>query len=97
MIFHCRTGLSEVVLAARIASQKNMRILILDKRDHIGVNCHEYIDENEILLNKYGANLFHTNDPDVWEYIKKSGELEIWDHRVLGSGVEKLININGNN
>jgi len=54
-------GLSGCVLGERLAKYKNMRVLIIDKRDHIGGNCYDFVDENGILMNKYGAHLFHTD------------------------------------
>ena len=86
-------GLSGAVLAERFASQSNKKVLIIDKREHIGGNCYDFIDENGILINKYGAHLFHTNCENVWEYIQKFSEWQRWDHRVLGSIEAKLINI----
>ena len=68
-------GLSGAVLAERLASLKDKKVLIMEKRDHIGGNCYDEIDpETGILVSKYGAHLFHTNKDDVWEYINKFGE-----------------------
>lgn len=86
-------GLSGAVIAERFADHSNLKVLVIDKRDHIGGNCYDFIDENEILMNKYGAHLFHTNYEDVWEYIQKFTEWQRWDHKVLGSVDGKLINI----
>lgn len=86
-------GLSGAVLAERFASLNNKKVLVIDKRAHIGGNCFDYIDENEILINKYGAHIFHTNYDDVWEYIQKFGEWQRWDHRVIGSVDGKMVNI----
>lgn len=55
-------GLSGCVLAERFAKLDNLKCLIIEKRDHIGGNCYDYKDENGILMNKYGAHLFHTNN-----------------------------------
>jgi len=86
-------GLSGAVLAERFASENNQKVLVIDKRDHVGGNCFDFIDENDILMNKYGAHLFHTNFEDVWHYINKFSEWERWDHRVYGSVDGKIINI----
>jgi UDP-galactopyranose mutase len=75
-------GLSGSVLAERLATVNNKKILVIDKRDHIGGNCYDYIDENGILINKYGAHLFHTNKVDVWDYIQKFSNWVRWDHKV---------------
>ena len=69
-------GLSGLVLAERFSSHLNKKILIIDKRDHIGGNCYDYIDDKtQIRMNKYGAHLFHTNDEEVFEKI--DGVLEV--------------------
>lgn len=86
-------GLSGAVLAECFANRANKKVLIVDKREHIGGNCYDFIDENGILINKYGAHLFHTDFEDVWEYIHKFSEWQRWDHRVLGTIDGKLINI----
>jgi len=86
-------GISGAVLAERFASRCNKKVLIIDKREHIGGNCYDFIDQNGILINKYGAHIFHTNYKKVWEYIHKFSEWERWDHRVLGFIEGKYINI----
>lgn len=86
-------GLSGAVIAERFAEHSNKNVLVIDKRDHIGGNCFDFIDENGILINKYGAHLFHTNFEDVWEYVQQFSEWQRWDHRVLGAIEGKLINI----
>lgn len=86
-------GLSGAIIAERFANHSNLKVLVIDKRDYIGGNCYDFIDENEILMNKYGAHLFHTNYEDVWEYIQKFTEWQRWDHKVLGYVEGKLINI----
>jgi UDP-galactopyranose mutase len=78
-------GLSGIVIAERFAHLQNKKILIIDKRDHIGGNCYDYYDEKtNILMNKYGAHLFHTNDEKVFEYINKFTKWKKWEHKVLG-------------
>jgi|ERR1035437_209952 UDP-galactopyranose mutase len=86
-------GLSGAIIAERFASHSNKKVLIIDKREHIGGNCFDYIDENGILINKYGAHLFHTNSDEVWKYIQKFSDWLRWDHRVLSRIEGKLVNI----
>jgi UDP-galactopyranose mutase len=76
-------GLSGCVLAERYASiGKHVRII--EKRNHIGGNCFDYIDENGILVGKYGPHLFHTNSEKVWNYIQKFSKWISWRHKVYG-------------
>ena len=87
-------GLSGAVLAERIANKFKKKVLIIDKRNHIGGNCYDYIDkETNIRVNKYGAHLFHTNDKDVWEYINKFDKWERWEHKVLSYVDNKFVSM----
>jgi UDP-galactopyranose mutase len=77
-------GLSGVVLAERIANVLDSKVTIIEKRDHIGGNCYDYSNkETGILMNKYGAHLFHTNNEDVWNYINRFDRWIRWEHKVL--------------
>ena len=76
-------GLSGCTLAEQLAA-KGHTITILEKRDHIGGNCYDYRDKNGILMNKYGAHLFHTNSARVRDYVLQFGEWVPWKHRVIG-------------
>jgi UDP-galactopyranose mutase len=77
-------GLSGCVIAERFANLKNKKVLIIEKRDHIGGNCYDYVDENGIIVSKYGAHLFHTNDTEVWNYINQFDIWKRWEHKVVG-------------
>jgi UDP-galactopyranose mutase len=86
------TGLSGAVIAERFANINNTRVLMIEKRNHIGGNCYDYVDEDTgILLNKYGAHLFHTNSDKVWSYINKFSEWVRWDHQVVCSVDNKIV------
>jgi len=78
-------GLSGCVLAEKLATEKNLKVLIIEKRDHIGRNCYDFIDENDILMNKYGAHLFHTESERAWNYVNSFDEWVRWDHRTIGN------------
>jgi len=75
-------GISGAVLAERYASI-GKKVLIIEKRGHIAGNCFDYIDENGILVSKYGAHLFHTNDETVWEYVNFFSDWYDWAHKVI--------------
>jgi UDP-galactopyranose mutase len=76
-------GLAGCVLAEKIASELDRKILIIEKRDHIGGNCYDEKDENNILIHKYGPHLFHTNNKDVINYLSLFTEWDIYNHEVL--------------
>ncbi len=62
-------GISGCVIAERLASQLNKKIIIVEKRNHIGGNIFDYYNKDGILVHKYGPHIFHTNHDDVWEYL----------------------------
>ena len=85
-------GISGAVLAERYAN-KGKKVLILEQRDHIGGNCYDYIDENGILVSKYGAHLFHTEYQEVWDYVNQFAEWYPWEHKVLAKVDDQLVPI----
>ncbi len=78
-------GMAGSVLAERITKILKKRVLVIDKRDHIAGNCFDYIDENGVLIHKYGPHAFHTNSEKVWNYLVQFTELNGYEHRVLAS------------
>jgi len=85
-------GISGCVLAERYASI-GKKVLIIEKRNHIGGNCYDYIDENGILVSKYGAHLFHTCDESVWRYVNQFSDWYPWEHRVIAKVDGKTVPI----
>ena len=77
------TGLTGITLAERFTST-GTKILIIEKRNHIGGNCYDFKDENGILVHKYGPHIFHTNYKEVWDYLSKFTEWIPYQHKVLG-------------
>jgi UDP-galactopyranose mutase len=78
-------GFSGSVLAERLASQKHKKVLIVDKRNHIGGNAYDYYNEHGILVHKYGPHWFHTNDRKVFDYLSAFTEWRYHYHRVKSS------------
>lgn len=86
-------GLSGAVLAQQFA-EDNYKVTIIDKRNHIGGNCYDYVDEDTgILMNKYGAHLFHTNDEEVYKYVHNYSDWVKWEHTVVGKVDNKIVPI----
>ena len=76
-------GFAGSVIAERIANILDKKVLIIEKRNHIGGNCYDEKDENNILVHRYGPHLFHTNDKEVFDYLSNFTEWEIYNHKVL--------------
>lgn len=91
-------GFAGAVLAERLASQQNKKVLILDKRDHIAGNAYDYFNDEGVLVHKYGPHIFHTNSKDVFEYLSQFTEWRTYYHKVLanvdGQLVPMPINLN---
>ena len=84
-------GFAGSVIAERLASQANKKVLIIDKRDHIAGNAYDYYNEDGILIHKYGPHIFHTNSKDVFEYLTQFTEWRPYEHRVLASVDGQLV------
>lgn len=84
-------GISGATIAERYANKLNKKVLIIEKRDHIGGNCYDYYDESGILISKYGAHLFHTNHKDVWDYVHNFSEWTSYEHKVKALVDGKLV------
>ncbi len=81
------------MLAERLAHGMGKRVLIIDKRDHIGGNTFDYHNEAGILIHKYGPHIFHTNSAEVMQYLSKFTQWRDYEHRVLASVDGKLVPI----
>jgi UDP-galactopyranose mutase len=78
-------GFAGAVLAERLASQANKKVLIIDKRNHIGGNTYDFFNEHGLLVHKYGPHIFHTNSKEIYEYLGKFTPWRPYEHRVLAS------------
>ncbi len=76
-------GFAGSVIAERIAKVLDKRVLVVEKRSHLGGNCYDYFNEYGILVHKYGPHIFHTDYRDVWEYISQFTDWIYYYHRVL--------------
>jgi len=69
-------------MAERLAAGAGKKVLIVDKRNHIGGNAYDHYDEAGILVHKYGPHIFHTNSRDVFDYLSRFTEWRPYQHRV---------------
>lgn len=78
------SGLVGSVLAERIANQLNRKVLIIEKRNHVGGNCFDSYDQDGILIHNYGPHIFHTKIEKIWDYVSRFTEWIPYHHKVLG-------------
>ncbi|HEY8372967.1 MAG TPA: UDP-galactopyranose mutase [Pseudonocardiaceae bacterium] len=78
------SGFFGLTIAERTATQLDKRVLVLERRAHIGGNAYsEPEPETGIEVHKYGAHLFHTSNKRVWEYVNQFTEFTNYQHRVF--------------
>ena len=76
-------GFAGATIAERLAAHGNKKVLICEKRPHIGGNAYDHYDDAGILVHKYGPHIFHTNSRVVYEYLSRFTEWRPYQHRVL--------------
>ena len=86
-------GFAGAVVAERMARQFNKKVLIVDRRDHIGGNAYDCLDESGVLIHRYGPHIFHTNSAEVFDYLSQFTQWRPYEHRVLASVDNKLVPI----
>lgn len=84
-------GISGAVLARQYAEILGKKVLVIEKRDHVGGNCYDFINEEGLLMPKYGPHYFHTSLEDVWAYVNRFSDWVPYEHRNLSFVDEKLV------
>jgi UDP-galactopyranose mutase len=78
-------GYAGSVLAERLTSQLGKRVLLVDRRPHIGGNAYDEKDAAGVLMHRYGPHIFHTNSEEVFGYLSHFTRWRPYEHRVLAS------------
>ncbi len=77
------SGFYGLTVARQVAENLNLRVLIIERREHIGGNAYSYFDEDlGIEVHKYGSHLFHTSNERIWEYVNRFTKFNSYVHRV---------------
>jgi UDP-galactopyranose mutase len=77
------SGFAGSVVARELAERRGARVLILEKRGHIGGNMYDEIDGSGVLVHRYGPHIFHTNDRRAFDYVRRFTEWRDYEHEVL--------------
>lgn len=86
-------GFAGSVLAERLASQNGQRVLVVDRRPHIGGNAYDRYDDAGVLVHPYGPHIFHTNSAEVFDHLSQFTAWRPYQHRVLASVDGQLLPI----
>jgi UDP-galactopyranose mutase len=86
-------GFAGSVVAERLARGSGKRVLVVDKRPHVGGNAYDHYDDAGLLVHRYGPHIFHTNSSEVFAYLSRFTEWRDYEHRVRASVDGKLLPI----
>lgn len=77
-------GFTGTVIAERLASQRDQKVLVIDRRNHVAGNAYDAPDEQGILVHHYGPHIFHTASKKIWDYLSGFTAWRPYYHHVLG-------------
>ena len=71
--------------AARALADRGKRVLVLERRDHVGGNAYDRLDSAGVLIHQYGPHIFHTNDRRVFDWLSRFTRWRDYQHRVVAN------------
>ena len=86
-------GFAGATLAERIATQRGEKVLVIDRRPHIGGNAYDRHNDDGLLVHQYGPHIFHTNSQAIFDHLSQFTEWRPYEHRVLGMVDGQLVPI----
>lgn len=86
-------GFAGSVIAERLASQHDAKVLVIDRRPHIAGNAYDVKDEAGVLIHQYGPHIFHTNSDEIVDYLSQFTSWRPYEHRVLAQVRGQLVPI----
>ena len=78
-------GYAGAVSARELAEKGGKRVLVLERRDHIGGIAYDKPDDAGVLIHQYGPHIFHTSDKRVYDYLSRFTAWRDYQHRVLAN------------
>ncbi len=84
-------GLSGASFARSLADSSGARILVVDRRDHIGGNVYDYTNSSGVRVQRYGAHIFHTSSEPVWRFLSRFTDWYPYQHRVMANVNDQLV------
>lgn len=84
-------GIAGAVTARKLAEEAGKKVLVIEKRQHIGGNCYDEADAYGILLHNYGPHIFHTGMEEVYSYLSRFTDWYHFGHEVVAKVGEQLL------
>ena len=72
-------------VAARALAEQGKKVLVLERRDHIGGNAYDRLDQAGVLIHQYGPHIFHTNNKEVFDWLSRFTQWRDYQHRVIAN------------
>lgn len=86
-------GFAGAVMAERLAADGGKKVLVVDRRPHIGGNAYDELDAAGVLIHRYGPHIFHTNAQEIVDYLSRFTQWRPYEHRVLAAVGDMLVPI----
>ena len=86
-------GIAGAVAARKLAEEKGKKVLVIERRSHIGGNCYDEKDAYGVLIHNYGPHIFHTGLEEVYSYLSRFTDWYMFGHEVVAKVGEELIPI----
>ena len=78
-------GYAGAVAARELAERGGKRVLVLERRDHVGGNAYDCLDGSGVLIHRYGPHIFHTASKRVYDWLSRFTRWRDYQHRVLAN------------
>jgi UDP-galactopyranose mutase len=78
-------GFAGSVVAERLAAAHGKKVIVVERRPHVGGNAYDHYNDDGLLVHRYGPHIFHTNSEEVFDYLGRFTEWRPYQHRVLAS------------
>lgn len=78
-------GFAGAIVARELAERGGRRVLLLERRSHVGGNAYDCLDDAGVLIHQYGPHIFHTNSAQVYEYLSRFTQWRSYQHRVVAA------------
>lgn len=78
-------GMAGAICARELAERGGKKVLVLERRDHVGGNAYDCFDEAGVLIHRYGPHIFHTNDKGVFDYLSRFTSWYSYQHQVVAN------------
>ena len=86
-------GYAGAVCARELAERGGKRVLVLERRDHIGGNAYDRLDESGVLIHQYGPHIFHTNSRKIWDYVNSFAEFNRYTNSPIANYKGEIYNM----